>query len=189
MRRRKDQLSAQQVRETTRPVLFLLLGISNSKCVVLLLRRRCIAFHFNGWEKNSGRDKTHICIFHCSIQGMREHYVCDTEVNLCYSNPCANGGTCLRKEGGYTCQCRPGFAGQECQMDLASLSKKDKSCTKAGCPLSSSGALTALTANCTGPSYFFTPTLCQLRSRSFYRGSFLTFPALRQRYRLHVKLR
>ncbi len=103
--------------------------------------------------------------------GMREHYVCDTEVNLCYSNPCLNGGTCLRKEGGYTCQCRTGFAGQECQMELIKSSRDPKS-----------------SSNCTS-SQHYTPGLCQLRSRSFYRGSFLTFPALRQRYRLHFKLR
>lgn len=111
---------------------------------------------------------------------MREHYVCDTEVNLCYSNPCQNGGTCLRKEGGYTCQCRPGFAGQECQTDLNAVMRKSCNGNKAGCSLMN---------NCTGPAHYYTPTLCQLRSRSFYRGSFLTFPALRQRYRLHLKLR
>lgn len=121
--------------------------------------------------------------------GMREHYVCDTEVNLCYSNPCLNGGRCLRKEGGYTCQCQPGYAGDDCQLDLsgsASASgggggKKDRTCN----------GRTGLCAptNCTGPANFYTPLTCQLRSRSFYRGSFLTFPALRQRYRLHLKLR
>ncbi|GFR09111.1 protocadherin-like wing polarity protein stan [Trichonephila clavata] len=30
---------------------------------------------------------------------------------------------------------------------------------------------------------------CELRARSFTRGSFLTFPSLRQRHRLHIKLR
>lgn len=116
----------------------------------------------------------------CVFPGMREHYVCDTEVNLCYSNPCVNGGTCLRKEGGYTCQCRSGYAGQDCQLDLSS-GRNDKSCN----------GRTGLCAptNCTGPANFYTPLTCQLRSRSFYRGSFLTFPALRQRYRLHLKLR
>lgn len=43
--------------------------------------------------------------------GMREHYVCDTEVNLCYSSPCGNHGTCMRREGGYTCVCIPGYTG------------------------------------------------------------------------------
>ena len=113
---------------------------------------------------------------------MREHYVCDTEVNLCYSNPCVNGGTCLRKEGGYTCQCRSGFAGTECQTELAALATTRSR-------MMTTTSMTGAMGNCTGPSHFYTPGLCQLRSRSFYRGSFLTFPALRQRYRLHVKLR
>ncbi|GBM67898.1 Protocadherin-like wing polarity protein stan [Araneus ventricosus] len=41
--------------------------------------------------------------------GMKHKYECDTEVNLCYSSPCGPNGTCIRKEGGYTCICREGF--------------------------------------------------------------------------------
>ncbi|CAA9994079.1 unnamed protein product, partial [Nesidiocoris tenuis] len=41
--------------------------------------------------------------------GRTEHYLCDTEVNLCYSNPCMNGGDCKQAEGGFTCVCKPGF--------------------------------------------------------------------------------
>ncbi|XP_035217412.1 protocadherin-like wing polarity protein stan, partial [Stegodyphus dumicola] len=41
--------------------------------------------------------------------GMKHKYECDTEVNLCYSSPCGANGTCIRKEGGYTCICREGF--------------------------------------------------------------------------------
>lgn len=135
---------------------------------------------------------------------MREYYACDTEVNLCYSNPCANGGQCVRREGGYTCVCRPGFAGTDCQLDL----KKDVCRTAATSPASPAAASSAVLSaaggsnwqpqcgNCTGSGGgggggsggFYTP-MCQLRSRSFYRGSYLTFPALRQRYRLHLKLR
>ena len=126
-------------------------------------------------------------------KGMREYYACDTEVNLCYSNPCANGGQCVRREGGYTCVCRSGFAGTNCQLDL----KKDVCRTTSAPPASSGvGGNWQPCGNCThvnagggnGGGGFYTP-MCQLRSRSFYRGSYLTFPALRQRYRLHLKLR
>ncbi|XP_035224014.1 protocadherin-like wing polarity protein stan [Stegodyphus dumicola] len=41
--------------------------------------------------------------------------------------------------------------------------------------------------NCSQASW--SSRLCELRSRSFSRGSFLTFPSLRQRHRLHIKLR
>lgn len=37
---------------------------------------------------------------------------CETELDLCYSNPCRNGGACARREGGYTCVCRPRFTGK-----------------------------------------------------------------------------
>ncbi|GIY35478.1 protocadherin-like wing polarity protein stan [Caerostris darwini] len=44
--------------------------------------------------------------------GMNHKYECDTEVNLCYSSPCQNGGTCIRREGGFSCLCREGFTGR-----------------------------------------------------------------------------
>nr|CAD7436168.1 unnamed protein product [Timema monikensis] len=44
--------------------------------------------------------------------GSREPYLCDTEVNLCYSNPCGHNGNCHRSEGGYSCVCKPGFTGK-----------------------------------------------------------------------------
>ncbi|KAK7884626.1 hypothetical protein WMY93_027749 [Mugilogobius chulae] len=37
---------------------------------------------------------------------------CETEINLCYSNPCLNGGVCARREGGYTCICRGNYTGE-----------------------------------------------------------------------------
>ena len=50
---------------------------------------------------------------------MSRGYLCDTEVNLCYSNPCGNNGTCKPHEGGYTCHCRTGFTGKpHAYMDL-----------------------------------------------------------------------
>ncbi|XP_018429359.1 PREDICTED: cadherin EGF LAG seven-pass G-type receptor 3-like [Nanorana parkeri] len=43
-------------------------------------------------------------------QGFTGDY-CETEINLCYSNPCLNGGMCVRREGGYTCICKERFTG------------------------------------------------------------------------------
>lgn len=37
---------------------------------------------------------------------------CEMEINLCYSNPCLNGGVCVRREGGYTCICREDYTGE-----------------------------------------------------------------------------
>lgn len=116
--------------------------------------------------------------------GSREHYLCDTEVNLCYSNPCKNNGTCYRKEGGYNCGCLPGFAGDNCEITP---------CKKGGCK---SGSVCtpakgefACQEDCTPNGYEHYTSLCELRSRSFTRGSFLTFPSLKQRNRLHIGLK
>lgn len=43
-------------------------------------------------------------------QGFTGDY-CETEINLCYSSPCQNGGMCVRTEGGYTCICKERFTG------------------------------------------------------------------------------
>ncbi|KAK6640052.1 hypothetical protein RUM43_008329 [Polyplax serrata] len=61
---------------------------------------------------------TFVCQCPHGFTGSREHYLCDTEVDLCYSNPCQNGAKCMRKEGGYSCVCRDGYAGQYCEIDL-----------------------------------------------------------------------
>lgn len=47
----------------------------------------------------------------CFVVGSHGHYLCDTEVNLCYSQPCQNNGTCKVREGGYSCVCPPHFTG------------------------------------------------------------------------------
>ncbi|PRD27428.1 UNVERIFIED_CONTAM: stan [Trichonephila clavipes] len=43
---------------------------------------------------------------------MNHKYECDTEVNLCYSSPCLHGGSCVRREGGFSCICPPGHTGE-----------------------------------------------------------------------------
>lgn len=52
---------------------------------------------------------------------------CETEINLCYSNPCLNGGVCARREGGYTCICREDYTGEhggECVLERGSVHVK-----------------------------------------------------------------
>lgn len=57
------------------------------------------------------------CFYHIFI-GSREHYMCDTEVDLCYSSPCLNNGTCIRREGGYSCVCAAGFTGKNFKVSI-----------------------------------------------------------------------
>ena len=37
-------------------------------------------------------------------------------VSVCKNNPCENGGTCVSKRLGYSCQCPPGYGGNDCTM-------------------------------------------------------------------------
>lgn len=112
--------------------------------------------------------------------GSKEHYLCDTEVDLCYSAPCANGGNCIRREGGYTCQCTADFTGTNCETKIDSLPP----CMTDFCD--GSGRSCHLTKVTPHPSYTAT---CELRARSFAKNSFLTFPSVRQRHRFNIKLR
>ncbi|XP_041976162.1 protocadherin-like wing polarity protein stan isoform X2 [Aricia agestis] len=123
--------------------------------------------------------------------GTREHYMCDTEVDLCYSSPCARGGTCVRREGGYTCVCAPGTTGENCETTL----------TKATCEMNGDGSICRggsqcvarreggiLCQGCSIDAAYTTDT-CELRARSFPAASFLTFPSLRRRHRFNIKLK
>ncbi|XP_066994105.2 protocadherin-like wing polarity protein stan [Anabrus simplex] len=121
--------------------------------------------------------------------GSRETYLCDTEVDLCYSNPCSNHGQCQRKEGGYTCVCKPGFTGHNCEIDLdldtcqPGICRSHSVCS----PLVKGGFVCENCAPSRAAEHY--TSLCELRSRSFAKSSFLTFPALRQRHRINIRLR
>ncbi|XP_050681661.1 protocadherin-like wing polarity protein stan isoform X2 [Leptidea sinapis] len=123
--------------------------------------------------------------------GSVEHYMCDTEVDLCYSSPCLNNGTCVRNEGGFTCVCPPGFTGVNCETIL----------TKATCDFNGDGSICRSGSQCVArreggilcqgctidPAY--TTDMCELRARSFPATSFLTFPGLKKRHRFNLKLK
>ncbi|XP_026328508.1 protocadherin-like wing polarity protein stan isoform X2 [Hyposmocoma kahamanoa] len=123
--------------------------------------------------------------------GSREHYMCDTEVDLCYSSPCVNNGTCLRREGGYTCVCTAGFTGVNCETIL----------TKETCDVNGAGTICRSGSQCVARreggilcqgctiDAAYTTALCELRARSFPVSSFLTFPSLKRRHRFHLKMK
>lgn len=110
--------------------------------------------------------------------GSKEHYLCDTEVDLCYSNPCKNDGNCIRREGGYTCLCTADYTGENCETKIDTLPP----CMTDFCEGGRSCHQSKLGSH---PSYTQT---CELRSRSFSKSSFLTFPSLRQRHRFNLKM-
>ncbi|CAL8121926.1 unnamed protein product [Orchesella dallaii] len=117
--------------------------------------------------------------------GLREHYLCDAEINLCFSSPCRNGGTCFRRERGYSCVCPPGFTGPSCEIQLELDTCQPNICGRGStCTPRVRGGF--LCQNCSRNEYV--NSLCELTARSFSRGAFLTFPGMKDRYRTHIKL-
>ncbi|KAL7022348.1 hypothetical protein ACKWTF_012208 [Chironomus riparius] len=114
--------------------------------------------------------------------GGTEAYLCDSEVNLCYSDPCQNGGTCKQKENGYTCICKNEFTGNNCEKKL----KAAPTCFNEICE----SGYSCSNASPYGENFNlpFTPT-CELKTRSFSSNSFLTFDSLKQRHRFNIKLK
>ncbi|TRZ00847.1 hypothetical protein DNTS_014116 [Danionella cerebrum] len=43
---------------------------------------------------------------------------CQFEVDVCHSNPCANGATCVEVEDTFKCLCLPSYEGDHCQIDV-----------------------------------------------------------------------
>lgn len=120
--------------------------------------------------------------------GNSKAFLCDTEVNLCYSNPCKNGGTCRRREGGYTCECPIRYMGQNCEISM------EKNSCQANLCMGGSQCITKVQGGffCDScpvrPLENVTP-MCQLKARSFGPTTFLTFPSLKQRHRLDLKMK
>ncbi|XP_076143233.1 aggrecan core protein-like isoform X2 [Alosa pseudoharengus] len=42
---------------------------------------------------------------------------CQLELDVCHSNPCANGATCVERGDSFTCLCLPSYGGKRCEID------------------------------------------------------------------------
>ncbi|XP_039201512.1 cadherin EGF LAG seven-pass G-type receptor 3 isoform X1 [Crotalus tigris] len=116
-------------------------------------------------------------------QGFTGDY-CEMEINLCYSNPCLNGGICTRKEGGYTCICRQHFTGDNCEVDSRAGRCVPGVCRNGGtCTNSADGGF-----QCQCPPGGFEKPFCEVSVRSFPPKSFVMFRGLRQRFHLSLSL-
>lgn len=110
--------------------------------------------------------------------------ICDTGLNLCYSNPCRDNGKCVSIEESYSCICNPGRTGVNCEIDIS----------KSKCPTDSAATENHLKSNpCQNDGVCkdfqgsgfscqckddneVDGSLCQLTTRSFTKGSFIAFP-------------
>ncbi|KAM6161028.1 LOW QUALITY PROTEIN: cadherin EGF LAG seven-pass G-type receptor 3-like [Erethizon dorsatum] len=110
---------------------------------------------------------------------------CETELDLCYSNPCRNGGACARREGGYTCVCRPRFTGEDCELDTEAGRCVPGVCRNGGtCTNAPHGGFRC---QCPAGGAFEGPR-CEVAARSFPPSSFVMFRGLRQRFHLTLSL-
>ncbi|XP_026123716.1 aggrecan core protein isoform X2 [Carassius auratus] len=64
----------------------------------------------------SVKDGVGIC--HCPPGQHGEE--CQFEVDVCHSNPCANGATCVEVEDTFKCLCLPSYEGDHCEIDVHS---------------------------------------------------------------------
>ncbi|KAJ8884047.1 hypothetical protein PR048_015904, partial [Dryococelus australis] len=47
---------------------------------------------------------------------------CQLSNDICLSNPCQNGGTCINQVNGYMCNCTEYFMGDNCQLEYDACS-------------------------------------------------------------------
>ncbi|KRX99087.1 Cadherin EGF LAG seven-pass G-type receptor 3 [Trichinella pseudospiralis] len=108
---------------------------------------------------------------------------CDIEINLCYSSPCKAGGTCLSRENGYSCICRPDFTGKNCEFPIS-----NSYCIADICHGGSVCTLVQGKQKCRNCTYDADSTneYCELTTRTFQPNSFVEFPTLNQRSRFNI---
>jgi len=136
----------------------------------VLLRQRSVVF------ASVGTLLTYSCSCPDGFTGLTTRYTCDTKVDLCYSGPCLNNGTCVSTEESTRCLCPPGFTGAACEH----LIGEEESCGRGG---SCGPARPCPCEECPESS-----PECDLGTRSFGPGSFLALRELRQRVGVNVTL-
>ncbi|XP_072003202.1 cadherin EGF LAG seven-pass G-type receptor 1 isoform X3 [Engystomops pustulosus] len=109
---------------------------------------------------------------------------CETEIDLCYSNPCGNNGLCRSKEGGYSCECNEEYTGEHCEVSSRSGRCVPGVCKNGGTCVNL--LIGGFMCNC--PPGEFEKPYCEMTTRSFPPQSFVTFKGLRQRFHFTVSL-
>uniref|UniRef100_A0A8C3NSL4 Cadherin EGF LAG seven-pass G-type receptor 1 n=1 Tax=Geospiza parvula TaxID=87175 RepID=A0A8C3NSL4_GEOPR len=109
---------------------------------------------------------------------------CETEIDLCYSNPCGSNGLCRSREGGYTCECYEDYTGESCEVNARSGRCAPGVCKNGGTCVN----LLIGGFKCECPPGEYERPYCEMTTRSFPPQSFITFKGLRQRFHFTVSL-
>ncbi|XP_071589956.1 cadherin EGF LAG seven-pass G-type receptor 1 isoform X6 [Heliangelus exortis] len=109
---------------------------------------------------------------------------CETEIDLCYSNPCGSNGLCRSREGGYTCECYEDYTGDYCEVNSRSGRCAPGVCKNGGTCVN----LLIGGFKCECPPGEYERPYCEMTTRSFPSQSFITFKGLRQRFHFTVSL-
>eukprot|EP00048_Salpingoeca_helianthica_P006382 m.97807 g.97807 ORF g.97807 m.97807 type:complete len:1254 (+) comp13990_c1_seq1:106-3867(+) len=72
----------------------------------------------NGGTCFDGTDASDSSLTSCVCPQGYTGTFCETLVNTCFPNPCANGGRCTPLVNDFSCTCAPGFTGPLCQNDI-----------------------------------------------------------------------
>ncbi|XP_063302853.1 cadherin EGF LAG seven-pass G-type receptor 1 isoform X3 [Pelobates fuscus] len=109
---------------------------------------------------------------------------CETEIDLCYSNPCGKNGLCRSREGGYSCECNDEYTGEHCEVSSRSGRCVPGVCKNGGTCIN----LLIGGFKCECPPGEYERPYCEMTTRSFPPQSFVTFKGLRQRFHFTVSL-
>nr|XP_033813815.1 cadherin EGF LAG seven-pass G-type receptor 1 isoform X2 [Geotrypetes seraphini] len=109
---------------------------------------------------------------------------CETEIDLCYSNPCGSNGLCRSREGGYSCECYEEYTGEHCDVSSRSGRCSPGVCKNGGTCVNL--LIGGFKCECL-PGEYERP-YCEMTTRSFPPQSFITFKGLRQRFHFTVSL-
>ncbi|KAK3560427.1 hypothetical protein QTP86_008449 [Hemibagrus guttatus] len=116
------------------------------------------------------------CSCHAGFTGTRYGFSglhCSVVDNECQRVVCSNGGTCWNIQGGFFCDCRPGYEGRFCDYIIDHCASTP--CHQGQC----SNFLTGYACHC---PFGVTGVNCEEHSYGFEELSYLEFPPLNPRY-------
>jgi collagen type VI alpha len=88
----------------------------NNSCRLFRFVRRVICFYLSAGRLYTCTRFAMVC---CVT--VKQHFhdcrcLCVSDAGVCSPSPCRNGGTCIPGVGTYTCECRAGFLGKNCEQ-------------------------------------------------------------------------